>query len=328
MTGAAFADRMRSILINKAAMTAPFPSRTTRRRVLGTGLALGSLALAPARAASEWQGATLPQARQREIVSAITGGRYRILVSVPDGPAPAAGHPVLYALDGNATFPSLALMARMAGWRAKATGQAPPVVVGIGYASERDYDPARGRDYTPPGGAAPNEGGADRFLDFIEQELKPLVRGLAPIDPARQALFGHSYGGLCVLHALFTRPASFQTYLAASPSIWYGERVVLQGVEPFRQRVATLADKPALMLTVGELEQPAAKPGAPGSQNPQAAKRRMVEEAGELAVRLRQMRGALSRVQFHLLAHENHGSAMFPAMARGLEFFVGGGDSV
>jgi len=30
----------------------------------------------------------------------------------------------------------------------------------------------------------------------------------------------------------------------------------------------------------------------------------------------------LSRVQFHLLANENHGSATFPAMARGIEFFV------
>ena len=303
------------------------PSRTTRRRVLGAGLALGGLALAPARASTDWQPATLQQARQREIVSALTGGRYRIFVSVPDGPAPAAGHPVLYALDGNATFPGLSQMARMIGWQAKATGQVQPVVVGIGYASDRDYDPARGRDYTPPGGTAANEGGAERFLDFIEQELKPLIRAMVPVDPARQALFGHSYGGLCVLHALFTRPASFQTYLAASPSIWYGDRLVLRSVGPFHQRVATLADKPALMLTVGELEQPASKPGGPGSLNPHAAKRRMVEEAGELATRLRAMPGVLSRVQFHLLAHENHGSAMFPAMARGLEFFVGG-DSV
>jgi predicted alpha/beta superfamily hydrolase len=316
---------MRSILINGIDMTVI----NSRRGVLGAaGLTMAGLVLPPARAANEWQPATLPQARQREIVSAITGGRYRILVSVPDAAPPPTGHPVLYALDGNATFPSLALMARMVGWRTAATGQAQPVVVGIGYASERDYDTARGRDYTPPGGAAANEGGADRFLDFIEQELKPLIRAMVPVDASRQALFGHSYGGLCALHALFTRPASFQTYLAASPSIWYGERVVLRGEEALRQRVATLPSKPALMLTAGELEQPASKPGAPGSHNPQAAKRRMVEEASELAVRLRQMPGVLSRVQFHLLAHENHGSAMFPAMARGLEFFCGGDASV
>lgn len=327
MTPAAPAYRMRRILIHKDAMS--LPSGTTRRRVLGAGLALGTLALAPARAASGWQPASLQQARQHDIASALTGGHYRILVSVPDGPRPDRGHPVLYALDGNATFPSLALMARMVGWRAGLTGQDQPVVVGIGYARERDYDPARGRDYTPPGAAAAeNEGGADRFLDFIERELKPLIRGLAPIDAARQALFGHSYGGLCVLHALFTRPASFQTYLAASPSIWYGERVVLRGLEGFRQRVATLPDKPSLMLTVGELERRVIKPGAPGNPDPRAAQRRMVEEADELAARLRQMPDALARVQYHLLAHENHGSSIFPAMARGLEFFVGGGDSV
>jgi|SRR5450830_296765 len=297
--------------------------QSSRRTVLAA--AAGSLLMPRAYAAAgdTWQGATLSQARQREFTSVITGQRYRIFLGVPEGPPPPAGHPVLFALDGNATFPSLALMARTVGWRAKATGQAAPVVVGIGYATDKDYDVARGRDYTPPSGEGtpPGEGGADRFLDFIEQELKPMVQAIAPLDPKRQALFGHSYGGLCALHAMFTRPAMFQTYIAASPSIWYRDRAVLAQYEPFRQRVATLSSKPALLLTAGELEQPAADGGS-GSRNPEAAKRRMVDEARELGARLSSA-GLLARVEFQLLAHENHGSAMFPAMSRGMEFFVG-----
>lgn len=296
-----------------------------RRRALAAGaLSLAGLAPAPLRAASDWQAATMPLARQRDIVSTVTGQRYRIFVSLPERAAPPGGHPVLYALDGNATFPSLALMARTVGARAAVTGQAPPIVVGIGYATERDYDPARSRDYTPPGGkdAAPTEGGADRFLDFVEQEVKPLVRTLASVDPGRQALFGHSYGGLCVLHALFTRPALYQAYLASSPSIWYGGRIVLAGVEGLRQRVQALPHKPALLLTAGELERAPVRPGAPGSVNPAATQRRMVEEASDLAARLQALPDVLSKVRFHLLAGENHGSALFPAMARGLEFFL------
>lgn len=301
------------------------PDSLLRRRLLGAAAVttLAGLAAPLARAAEGWQTATLPLARQHDLTSAITGQHYRIFVAVPPGAAPAAGHPVLYALDGNATFPTLTLMARSAGVRSRVTGQTPPVIVGIGYAGDQPYSSARGRDYTPPTGKAgpATEGGADLFLDFIEKELKPLVATLAPLDPARQALYGHSYGGLCTLHALFTRPAMFQTYLAASPSIWYGERAVLAGMEGFAKRLASLPSKPSLMLAVGELEQPAANGAALEGRQAIAARRRMVDEARELAERL-QADQTLARVRFHLLAHENHGSAMFPAMARGLEFFL------
>jgi predicted alpha/beta superfamily hydrolase len=302
-------------------MTSSLPPSVSfsRRRILGAAAALTALATPLARAAAEWQPATLHQARQLDITSPITGQTYRIFVSIPTAPPPPAGYPVIYALDGNATFPTLAVMARTILPR----GAALPVVVGIGYPGEFDYGMGRGRDYTPPSGAdgPAKEGGADLFLDFIERELKPLIATLAPLDPARQALYGHSYGGLCTLHALFTRPAMFQTYLAASPSIWYRERVVLGGMDGFGRRVAALPSKPSLMLAVGELEQPSTANGPLQGRDAIAAARRMVDNARELGERL-QKTNTLARAQFHLLAHEDHGSATFPAMARGLEFFL------
>ena len=298
---------------------------TFRRRLLGASAlgALGALALPLARAADGWLPATLPQGLQRDIDSTITGQRYRIYIGIPTTPAPAGGHPVLYALDGNATFPALALMARSTAKRSATNGRIAPVVVGIGYPSGEDFGGGRARDYTPPASGAPaNEGGADRFLDFIERELKPLIAAMAPLDPQRQALFGHSYGGLCTLHALFTRPAMFQTYLAASPSIWYGERLILKEMDGFAKRAATLPSKPALMLSAGELEQFKQRGPAPQGRDAVAAERRMVGEAQDLADKLAES-GTLSRVQYYLLANESHGSAMFPAMARGMEFFIG-----
>ena len=311
-------------------MTAAEPChQLLRRRLLGAAaLATIGVPLIPAaRAADGWQPATLPQGQQRDIDSDITGQRYRIYLSVPTTPAPPAGHPVLYALDGNATFPALALMARSTASRSARTGQVAPVIVGIGYPSGQDFGGGRARDYTPRIAAAgkeqpAGEGGAGRFLDFIERELKPLIASLAPLDPARQALFGHSYGGLCTLHALFTRPGMFQTYLASSPSIWYGERVVLSDMAGLAKRTAALPSKPTLMLSAGELEQFRTRGPAPQGHEAVAAERRMVGEAQDLADRLARS-DSLSRVQFHLLAGENHGSAMFPAMARGMEFFLG-----
>lgn len=274
----------------------------------------------PDSAGAGWQAVVLPHACQRDLASVITGQRYRIFVHVPGGTAPPGGRPVLYALDGNVTFPALALLARTAVGR----GRPAPVVVGIGYARDGDFGPPRSRDYTPPTGPAgpATEGGADAFLDFIERELKPLVGALVPLDPARQALFGHSYGGLLALHGLFTRPAMFQTWLAASPSIWYGERAVLAGLAGFAQRLAGLEQR-SLMLAVGEREQPAGDPATLQGRRRLFAQRRQVDAARELAARLA-ADGLPARVAFHLLEGEDHGSALYPALARGLAFFLEG----
>lgn len=286
--------------------------------------ALQSLATAAAPAPA-WQPAGLPQAKQLDLWSPRTGHRYRIFISVPETPAPAAGYPVLYVLDGNATFPSVALMARTAARRSKVTGQDAPVVIGIGYASGDDYDSvSRTRDYTPPAGekSAKGEGGADLFLDFIEQELKPVIRAAAPIDQQRQVLFGHSYGGLFTLHALFTRPTAFQAYIAASPSIWYAERHVLGELQNL---ASPRKAKPRVLLPVGELEQAVAPPSAQvDERSTTLTKRRMVDEARNLAAQLdaRKSELQLDRVRFIELQRENHGSALFPALARGLEFFL------
>ena len=280
---------------------------------------------APAQAMPEWQPVTLPHVRQFDLASKRTGQRYRIFVSVPDTAPPPAGHPVLYVLDGNAAFPSIALMARTAARRGKVTGLHAPVVVGIGYASGDDYDSAaRARDYTPPAGgkAGKGEGGADLFLDFIELELKQLIQAAAPIDPQRQALFGHSYGGLLTLHALFTRPAAFQTYISASPSIWYADRHVLSEAAGL---AAVRLSKARILLTVGELEQAVAPPSAkPDDRAAVLARKRMVDEARDLAAQLDAQKQAygLERVRFVELPRENHGSALFPALSRGLEFFL------
>jgi predicted alpha/beta superfamily hydrolase len=292
--------------------------------------ALPARAIEPAAAAaaasgSDWQPVVLPQVRQLDLASARTGQRYRIFLSVPETAPPPGGHPVIYVLDANAAFPSIALMARTAARRSKVTGRAAPVVVGIGYASGEDYDSvARARDYTPSAGgkAGKGEGGADLFLDFIEQELKPLIQSAVPVNPQRQALFGHSYGGLLTLHALFTRPAMFQTWIAASPSIWYADRYILSEMAGLK----TARTLPAsVLLTVGELEQAAAPPTAkPTDRAAMLAQKRMVDEVRDLAAQLEAHRQefGLERVRSIELPRENHGSSVFPALSRGMEFFL------
>ncbi|MBG6082965.1 putative alpha/beta superfamily hydrolase [Rubrivivax gelatinosus] len=289
---------------------------STLRRALGALVLVLAAGSAPAADAP----VQLPGARQFELASEATGQRYRVFVSEPDAPAPAAGYPVLYVLDGNAAFPMAAFLARSVASRREVTGQPPVLVVGIGYPGDADFDvAARRRDYTvgvAEPGAAGREGGAERFLDFVERELKPQIAARHPVDARRQALFGHSFGGLLVLHAAFTRPASFTTFLASSPSIWWNERRVLDGLA----RPAAAA--PRLQISVGALED-APPPGRLSAETlALLARRPMVSDARALAARLQALPAWQGRVAFHEFEGENHGWVWLPALSRGMQFFL------
>lgn len=256
---------------------------------------------------------TLPQAWQRDF-AARDGSRYRLLICVPVGPAPARGFPSLVLVDGHALFPVAATAARLQAQRPEATGVGPAVVIGIGYPDGRPFDAERRqRDLLPI------PGGADRFLDMIVDEMLPAVAKAVPLDSARRALAGHSYGGLFALHTLFTRPGLFETHVAGSPSIWWQDRAILASEEAFRRG----GDAPAgrLLITVGSHEQNPAL-----AVTPQRAERltraRMCDNAAEMAERLT----ASGRVDcsFTEFPGENHVSMILPMLSRTVAFALAG----
>ena len=191
------------------------------------------------------------------------GRSYRILVSSPEGPDPPGGFPVIYVLDGDAWFGMAVQIARMREYETLA----PALIVAVGYPSHFFFD-AEGRtfDFTPPNsdGSDPRlegaqVGGAAQFLSFLNETLKPWVRESFKVNPSRQALYGHSLGGLFVLYAMFNAPESFDTYLAASPSIGISGKALLKDESAFETNAKRV--KPRVMVTVGGLELPHRSPG-------------------------------------------------------------------
>ncbi|MFH5806673.1 alpha/beta hydrolase, partial [Alienimonas sp. DA493] len=183
-------------------------------------------------AASAGGSVTLPNARQFDLRSA-AGRVYRIFVVSPSGEVGAAGSPVVYFTDANRNLPAL-----LAAVRASTRGPNDVLLVGVGYpeTDRATHQTRRTLDLTPPGGAAPDgspSGGADALLSFIEDDLKPRIEREYRVDRDRQALFGHSYGGLFVLHALLSRPGTFRTYLASSPSVWWNDGAILEDAKTF-----------------------------------------------------------------------------------------------
>lgn len=82
-------------------------------------------------------------------------------------------------------------------------------------------------------------GGADKFLDFIDQELLPFIAKNYSAGEYK-ILAGHSFGGMLSIYALESRPDSFDSYIAASPSLWFEKNDLIVSAE---KSLAELKDK-------------------------------------------------------------------------------------
>ncbi len=297
-------------------------------RSLGVATAIGMAALSPAAAQQrnpeQKVGETvLDQPAQSYrfehfvLESPDKARRWRVNVGVPVK-ASAKPAPVLYMLDGNA-----AAMVLDQDMLADLAAHAAPVLVFIGYDNDLRVDsPARTRDYTAWIDTADDEngapqssgGGAYAFLDLIERRIKPEIERRATIDLQQQSLWGHSLGGLFVVSTLYTRPAAFQHYVSASPSLWWSQGAPLGDME--RQFIANNQRQPAQVTVMLGGDERTGNRGVRDMTNPRvvAHLRRIggatPDAAQQLATRLAKVPGLT--VQYREFPGLGHGP-MLPA---------------
>ncbi|SEH13214.1 hypothetical protein SAMN05428974_0701 [Sphingopyxis sp. YR583] len=235
-------------------------------------------------------------------------GAYRIAVHAPAGAPPAGGWPAMVMLDGEGCFETaVEALARMSR-RPDATGTSPLVLIGLSASGRDPQRRHREQDFGPRGSASP-------FADFIETELLPSVANKVPVDRSALTLFGHSLGGYFALWMLTHRPHLFAAAAAISPSIWWD-------ADALRNALARKApSNPTVLLCVGEWED-----ALPPWQDARAdrddvrqrrADRQMVRRAHEFADLLAGQIGA-DKVQYRLLAEEDHASIVSAAIPRAL----------
>lgn len=287
-------------------------------------LALALVLAAPATAAAQPAApapSILPDTASWEMTGE-TGRRYRIFAAWPKAPPPPGGYPVLYVLDANWMFATAVDTVRAFERR---PGGKPAVVIGIGYPDGLEVNRERALDLTPrlgsPEPKMAGTGGAEAFLRFVETRLKPEVAKRYKVDAARESLFGHSYGGLFTLYALVNRPALFDNWVAASPSIWFEDRL-MQRANLRKRLAAKLAASgaaPRVLITAGEYEQ-AADPDFPPPRLDLLMERRQVDNAREFGEFLTQP-GVAVRVE--TLAGEDHGTVIPVAIARAVRWSLG-----
>lgn len=260
---------------------------------------------------------TIPRTVEKSMRSRDGKREYRIMVAKPAAEPPPSGYPVVYLLDANSVFGTMEETVRVQGSRPEKTGVVPAVIVGIGYPTDAPFASARYYDFTMPsavteaparpGGAAwPEQGGAESFLAFIEETVKPEIEKEYPIDRGRQTIFGHSLGGLFVLQVLFSQPGLFQTYVAGSPSVHWDKRNLMEAERNFAARSDVDFGKIGVMVAIGELEK--------------SHRSGIYDNAKELAERLSGLADRGLRLQFQSFEEEGHVSVLPALVSRAARF--------
>lgn len=169
--------------------------------------------------------------------SSALGNSRSVLVYLPPGyeEDPERRYPVLYMHDGQNIFDAATSFIGVE-WnvdealeRMIADEEVEPlIVVGICNTSERAFE------YTPTQDANRGEGGgADRYADFIVDELKPFIDASYRTKPGGNStgIMGSSLGGIASLYIAWTHPDVFTRVGAMSTAYWWSNGHILEFLE-------------------------------------------------------------------------------------------------
>jgi uncharacterized protein len=212
---------------------------------------------APLTAGADGPSLPLP-VRTGKLESARVGETREFWVSLPDGyDENAERYPVVYLMDGDFNFNSGGIGALR---HAAQLGEIPEfIIVGI-----RNTD--RSKDIFPEVVVYPDSsrdgGRADRYLDFIHQELMPLIERTYRTERFR-VLYGSSNTGFTAVYALFRTPAMADAYVAASatlsiPSFRQARNDLVRDFKGGRRRLALVMgeyDLPTVISLNGALKE-------------------------------------------------------------------------
>lgn len=178
---------------------------------------------------AQYAGVEIQGSQVRKLTSSIVANQeYQLHIMLPSGYENSnKKYPVLYLMDSQWDFP---LVTALFGQQYYDGFVPSVIIVGVTWGGTRpNPDSLRARDYTPTKETgSPQSGGAVAFLSFMEKELFPFVEKTYKADPKDRTLMGCSLGGLFTLYALFTKPALFQKYIAATPAIGWNNEVIYQ----------------------------------------------------------------------------------------------------
>ena len=174
--------------------------------------------------ASAFAQAKLAARNQHMLYSDILGQDREIIVGLPSNYTENKKYPVLYLLDGEQYFLMAHGVLDFLHNRAEKTPDIILVAISNIYRNT-DLTPVNSSD-DPNSTSLEDTGGADNFLNFIKQELRPFIIENYSTS-GNNILFGHSAAGLFAAYSFLEEPRLFNHYITSDPSLWYGDGMLI-----------------------------------------------------------------------------------------------------
>lgn len=187
------------------------------------------------------------------IQSAITGRDHELVLVYPSSykTNPEKKYPVLYYLDAYWDTPLLVSTYGNLIY----DNQVPEfIMVGLSYPSVADYGKERRIDYTFTS-VDEGSGKANLFLQFIQQEVAPLIEKQYRGEKADRVIAGNSLGGLFTIAAAYQAPDFFSGFIALSPAVEWDKQALVKLDNSYAKTHKALNGR--MFISYGTTEYPA-----------------------------------------------------------------------
>ncbi len=181
-----------------------------------------------------------------ELHSSFTGFNYNISILYPATYQQNTAYPTVYLLDGGAYFNEVSEVLDK-------SIETKVVLISLDYNNEN----RRASDFTFPEDPTSDDketGGADKFIQFLNQELIPHLETVIGLKSKERTLYGHSFGGYFCLYSMFQQvaPVPFDNFIAASAPVDFADNYLIQLEQQYFENRDTLEYK--LHSSYGSLE--------------------------------------------------------------------------
>jgi len=244
---------------------------------------------------------------QNENVKPLTIGEIRTLKSeilneertlniyLPQNFDKTKSYPIIYLLDGsmNEDFIHVAGLVQFSNLM-----YAMPETIVVGIANiDRKRDFTFHTDLKDLQKDYPTTGYSDKFIGFLEKELKPYIE--SQFKTTDTYLFGQSLGGLLATEILLKKPELFNNYFIISPSLWWDDESLLKNANQLLSKSSDT--KKFVYISVGKGEHKV-----------------MVKDAEDFYNILKKSNKKNWTVEYKMMEGDNHATILHRSLYEGL----------
>ena len=231
----------------------------------------------------------------RTIKSKVLNEERTLNIYLPLGFDKTKSYPIIYLLDGSMNEDFIHVTGLVQFFNQM---YAMPETIVVGIANiDRKRDFTFHTDLKDLQKDYPTTGHSDKFINFLEKELKPYIE--SQFNTTDTYIFGQSLGGLLATEILLKKPEMFNNYFIISPSLWWDDESLLKQANQLLSKIPDT--KKFVYVSVGKGEHPV-----------------MVKDAEDLYDVLKKSNKKNWTVEYKMMEGDNHATILHRSLYEGL----------